>query len=316
MSRKHFKVNDAIKEIMDVTKRAPKSWGTIACKLDEISKEFEAISDESFSEFIENFSEEINIKPPMLWRYLMAGRAYQKLLVKMDNRHKMLSLEEIQDQPSADTVEILDKFSRVLPDAEYLDLAKEVLELKLKRDVLREIWSAIRPLLAEKETKRGRGRKSLEFNQELIDSRVYEKSKIIFNIMKNRPNILLGDQIKKFIYFSNDEYKNFDFVAVGRSKTNILTFHGIKIVEDLDVDFDTLERYKKYCNVLWLAFPEFLRDSPSEIKHLQNFNKIWASFKSVDIEDPDQTPNSDVQPSGLEFAVLDKMIPKGRSASV
>lgn len=106
----------------------------------------------SFSRWLEMFAQSLNIPKAVCWRYRTAARFYLKLLHQPRHRNRYKDnlvppLTGLPPQVSAESLELLAKLSRVIPDSFVADLGDRLLGGRLRREELRRTWQVARRAL-------------------------------------------------------------------------------------------------------------------------------------------------------------------------
>lgn len=145
-------------ELAALVRGKPRSWAQVGWVLDQAERTgyWEGRA-QSFSEWLTSTSSKIGMKDSSLWRYLTAGRYYQKLRETLQGRNiPCPPLEKLPETISPESLEILAKIERAAPKTLFEDVGERVLCGSVTRHELREIWKTYRPVL-EGRTARGRG---------------------------------------------------------------------------------------------------------------------------------------------------------------
>jgi hypothetical protein len=133
-------------------------WSVIGLLLDSIEKtRYWATKSPSFTQWLKNFAEDMGLKEASLWRYLMSYRyalqLYDDLLAK---GIPCPPLESLLEQLSAEHLEVFSKIARAAPESTTYELTQRLVQGKVTRTELRNLWHVFRPVLDGK-TARGSG---------------------------------------------------------------------------------------------------------------------------------------------------------------
>lgn len=129
-------------QLLSLAKKASLLWQQMAALMIQVEEEAlwqgEA---KSFTAWVKAMADKVELQESMLWRYLKAGRYYNQLRESPDPElAAMPALGEAACRVSPDSLELLDKISRVAPPEEAAKLAKSTLAGESGRDELREAW--------------------------------------------------------------------------------------------------------------------------------------------------------------------------------
>jgi len=249
-------------EINAITSGESRTWGQIShlllfveisryyCQKETTTHSFrdfaKPVPRQSFTSWLKSFAENTGINESTLWRYLSAGRYYQQLAGLDVLRHVSilsLPLNQISEDISPESLEILRKIARVAPTEHFISLVEKLLNGDVTRSDLRNVWEAYRPVL-EGENIRGRGPRPKQVVPEEIKRRekYYEATvgnallasdgkwidrfdprgyNVFFNISVNVPDI-------------SDSFE-FSAVAAVRAENGDVYLHGIEISKRLDL---------------------------------------------------------------------------------
>ena len=197
------------------------------------------------------------MKDSSLWRYLTAGRYYQKLRETLQGRNiPCPPLEKLPETISPESLEILAKIERAAPKTLFEDVGERVLCGSVTRHELREIWKTYRPVL-EGRTARGRGMTAPRINPG--DERQLEMQKeatALTALMSAGPE---WTEIKdaQFYYTIGDvpvpktglEKRAFDMLALVReTEDSPMIMMGVQIKT-----MTKINSLAWYCDRLWLT---------------------------------------------------------------
>lgn len=146
------------KELQTIENGESRNWGEISILIDAVeSTGYWHRDSDSFTEWLEKNAFRFGVKPPMLWRILTAGR-----FVRQAKEHfreigiAIPDIEKIPDNVGAESIELMAKIQRAIPEEIFTDLAQKVFAGQIKRSELKSMWESYRPVLAG-QTARGRG---------------------------------------------------------------------------------------------------------------------------------------------------------------
>ena len=144
-------------ELTAIKRGDARSWGRVSALLEQIdSSGYWSTESRSFTEWMEKYAENFGVKQSMLWRHLTSGRYLNKLRGDGKPRKFLIpSLDELPKSVGSESVEILAKLERTLPEKDFEKLLQRLLEGKARRSELRSMWETHRTGLGGK-TARGR----------------------------------------------------------------------------------------------------------------------------------------------------------------
>jgi hypothetical protein len=247
-------------EVAALIRRQPRSWAQVSWVLDQVERTgyWEGRA-QSFSEWLTSTAPKIGVKDSSLWRYLSAGRYYQKLRKTLRARNiRCPPLEKLPATLSPESLEILAKIERVVPEKLFEDVGERVLGGSVTRHGLREIWQTYRPVL-EGRTARGRGMTAPRINP--ADERQLEMQKeatALTTLMSAGPE-WTGIKDAQFYCTIGDvtvpkagpEKHAFDMLALVReTEDSSVMMMGVQIKTMTKVVF--IDSLAWYCDRLWL----------------------------------------------------------------
>lgn len=251
-------------EVAALARRQPRSWAQASWVLDQVERTgYWQGRAQSFSEWLESTAPKIGVKQSSLWRYLSAGRYYQKLRPVLRGRNVPCPpLEKLPETVSPENLEILAKLERVVPKKLFEYLAERVLGGTVERHELRDIWKTYRHVL-EGRTARGRGTTKPRVNP--ADARQIEMQRqatTLTTLMSSGPE-WTGINNPYFYYAmsqvsipkSGPKKDGFDMLALVRETEDspvMMIGVAVKTVIDTD-DVAMLDSLAWYCDRLWLA---------------------------------------------------------------
>jgi hypothetical protein len=251
-------------EVAALIRRQPRSWAQVSWILDQVERTgYWQGRAQSFSEWLESTAPKIGVKPSSLWRYLSAGRYYQKLRPVLRARNiPCPPLEKLPETVSPENLEILAKLERVVPRKPFQHLGERALSGSVARHELRDIWKTYRHVL-EGRTARGRGTAKPRVNP--ADARQIEMQRqatTLTTLMSSGPQWMGIDN--PYFYYAMSEVSipkagpkkdGFDMLALVReTEESPMMMIGVAvktvIASDVVVMLDSLAWY---CDRLWLA---------------------------------------------------------------
>lgn len=255
------------------------SWTELSRRLIEVQLDGSWINDSlstSFTSFVKNLSNETKINETLLWRYRLAGIFYNSIR----DRFKWPKIELLSDKVSPDSLEILGKLKRVLPDDMFVKFAKGVYDQTIKRDGLREAWILFKPALLGK-TSRG----SNTVTPKIVANANDPEQTYLLN-RAHFMNSLKSDDMEWCKYDEANHYRVFgetvlpseensyfpldvDAVVIVKGLTDLeIETHGIQYVTTFSKNLlANLEVQEKYFDKMWVA-------------STQSFDKPWINTRN------------------------------------
>lgn len=253
-------------EIEAITNGEHRTWGQISQLLLEIEnsnylqEEFswrrqqrleKGSRPQSLTAWVKSFSKGSGINISTLWRYLSAGR-YYKQLVSLDcikkQSNSSLPLDQLSDNVSAESLEILSKISRVSPDNEFIALAQKLLDGNVTRSELRDVWEAFRPVL-DGQTVRGQAYRPLISAPDEIKLRPNYFEALASNALLASNGILVdavGPKNHKVFFniapkcHNSNKIHEFNAVVAVKTKDMNVVLHGIEIITEISCEYSEL----------------------------------------------------------------------------
>ena len=144
-------------ELTAIKRGDARTWGKVSALLDQIDRSgYWYPESSSFTEWMNNNADIFGVKPSMLWRHFTSGRYLNQLRGDGKPRNFIIpTLDELPKSVGSESVEILAKLERILPEKDFESLLKRLLEGKVRRSELRSLWETHRGVLDGK-TARGR----------------------------------------------------------------------------------------------------------------------------------------------------------------
>jgi hypothetical protein len=247
-------------EVAALIRRQPRSWAQVSWVLDQVERAgyWEGRA-QSFSEWLTSTAAKIGMKESSLWRYLSAGRYYQKLRKALQGGNVPCPpLEKLPETISPESLEILAKIERVAPKKLFEDVGERVLGGSVTRHQLREIWQTYRPVL-EGRTARGRGMAAPRINPADERQREMQKEATALTTLTSAGPEWTGIKDAQFYRTIGDvtvpkagpEKHGFDMLALVReTEDSPVMMMGVQIKTMTKVVF--IDSLAWYCDRLWL----------------------------------------------------------------
>lgn len=243
-----------------------KLWGYCAHLLIKVQEE-ELWSEDSssFTDWIKKRTKEFGISESTLWRYLSAADYYDSYM------HHIIAAGikapkpiELTNEISPESLELLEKLSRVVPDNLHIEYLTDYMSGKLKREDLRKKWKAYKPALDGK-TARGKniaGRKeSLEADHIKPVGHAYltghaynvlalspEEHKQLGNIGPDLFKVLSKEDL------GTEGGSGTDLIGLSKDERGNLKIHSIEVKADTesktDIDFKAAQQISDFIWIL------------------------------------------------------------------
>jgi hypothetical protein len=231
----------------------------------------------SYTSFVKTFSKDSGINESLLWRYLGAGKYYNKIRGNFDWPELALLPESV----SPDSLEVLGKLERVLPEDDFKRLAMSIFNQTIKREELRNLWNMYRPVF-KGETARGSYKKIPSVDKDNIKQLgLLQYSQFVNSLIENSMCFSSNNGSNYYRVFSkmnlpkDGEYLislGIDVVVIGKDANTLdVKLHGIRYISEDDFKsfnemvFLNLTIQAKYFDFLWLASREDLLTDKFEI---------------------------------------------------
>jgi len=225
----------------------------------------------SFTEWLVSYSAKLGLKESSLWRYYRAAKYYKVLSMTLEKEGIFIpSLIHLENKVSPENLEIMAKIERVMPEPEFMKLAKSVLDGTIPRNDLRKTWFAYRQALGGR-TARGMGVQipiiSSPSPQEL--AHILE-GKILTALLASKGSCL-SDSLPSFFelfiqpipeLMPGERNPHIDAVVLVRiPPLNLLELHGIEIKSHnfrfSRQDIGQLKPLESYCDYAWVVFGSY-----------------------------------------------------------
>lgn len=234
---------------------------------------------DSFTRWLERNAFRFGVKPPMLWRRLTAGRFVRQIKERLESFGiELPNIECLSEHVGPESVELLAKIERAIPEDVFPDLARKVFLGEVTRAQLRSMWAAYKPVLGGK-TARGRGVLPPKINTTDPDQYNSLMEAMALDSLKAAGPVWSGHVKPKlyqvFFHVTPDGYKVahgsylFSAVAVIRPVSGDIEYHGfryceISILAKFQRDFSAAD----YCDYLWIMVPPQLFSESMKSKML------------------------------------------------
>ncbi|WP_379990697.1 hypothetical protein [Dongia soli] len=219
-------------------------------------------NERSFSAWLADIAEKLELNPSNLWRYYSAIRWYNETL---ENEHwdgtKLPPAISLSNTTSPENIELLAKLQRVLPDREFKELASKVVFGKVSRSAMREVWEIYRPALQGK-TARGRSSSAPRIDVE-NPTQMDAKWRADFVALIQHEASWTGAsdpslyKVIPAVSFYAEEGPKIEFDAVvllQRSPKTPLEFHGVKILPPSSrIPKRTAALLGQKCDFIWFV---------------------------------------------------------------
>ncbi len=198
-------------------------------------------------------SEQAHVKPASLWRFLSSVRIYDQLGELFS--HHGIPCPALTSSSSAENIELLGRLRRVMPIAAFLPAAAAVLENRMSRAALRNLWNDYKPVMQGK-TARGRGKPVLD-----PDIRAIRKSQVMSMVRSTPfwvpedclPDVPQHEILTQIVLLE----MTLDAVIIVRSSESAVLpeFHAVKIMDHSpdETEYELLSEVMEYCDALWFA---------------------------------------------------------------
>lgn len=276
-------------ELNAISRGDYRSWVEISSLLQAVDETgyWQKESAVSFTEWMNNQSPRFGVKQATLWRYLGAGKSYRELFEIMASSGEIPpDFASLPVSVSPESIEILSKLSRVVPENMLVNSFQGVLTGTLKRVELRARWESFRVLL-DGRTARGRNVEAPKVDLRQNRSRAAVLASNILDTLRNGPNDWTGiKQIEKYAvfpkvmaHFSDTPPLKIEFDAVAFIKPagETAQYHALEIRGNSRIDyFREINRYLPYFDFFWYVFPE-----PGNIPLLGGIPEVAGVLKTV-----------------------------------
>lgn len=264
---------DSIRAELDAIARGDhRSWIQISSLLQAVDGEgyWQQESASSFTEWMNNQPSRFGVKQATLWRYLGAGKSYWELFEIMACEGEPVpEFEILPANVSPESIELLSKLSRVVPEKMLIEFFRGVLAGTLRRVELRARWESFRPLL-DGRTARGRNVEAPKANLRDVRSRAAILVNSVMDTLRNGPSTWTGiKRVEKFSVFTrvrlpfSDHSRSiveFDAVALVKPFDENAQYHGIEIRgSKVGMLREPLYDYLPFFDFFWCLLPEFDR---------------------------------------------------------
>ena len=267
------------KELGAIERGEARTWGQVAVLLDEIdSCGYWHRDADSFTEWLGKHAHIFGVKPAMLWRHLTSGRYLKQLRDSAAAKNVSVpSLDLLPNSVSSESVELLAKLERIMPEADFQKLLARMLEGGARRAELRSLWEAYRPVLGGK-TARGRGvvvprinRDDPEQYQSLMEANFLSALKAAGSAWTGAAK---PERYEVYLHVTPEGKVAgrkilFPAVAMVKPKDGALEYHAVLFAPFLDRFREFLENLRVFPDYLWVIPRTSLRGGLTSNIHLE-----------------------------------------------
>ena len=260
-------------ELTAIANQERRTWGQISAFLHAFEQSGHWKNDaSSFTDWIARHARSLHAVESTLWRYLAVGRYYNKLRPQLLARHVVAPpLEELSSKFSPESFEILSKLERIAPYETFTDLADGLMQGRVTRAMLRSTWETFRPVL-EGKTARGRGVPIPRFDPENPAQFQSMFESMVIRTLSQSNAVWLGggeqDQVELFVHVgplpAQAPLKSVEIdivLMVSHSPSKEIYFSGVEVSGPFRKStIPKLEAQAQYCDLMWIAVPEYLAD--------------------------------------------------------
>jgi hypothetical protein len=186
---------------------SPQRWGAGASELLRLEESGAwRKTHGSLSFYIGDLARKENKTKSLFWRLLAAGREYNALRAKLDPEGRVFPpLESPDIKASPESLELVNKISRVAPSSIAETVQKKAMSGEISRRELRNLWLAYRPVLGG-QTARGRVDAPRYDENDISMRRALREANSLALISKGGPRWLGVDTayLYKVVYISSD----------------------------------------------------------------------------------------------------------------
>lgn len=314
-TKNHTEINEILASLGAGSKD---TWVKIAILLQQVELSgYWQYDYSSFSAWLHDAANILNLKVSLLWRYRRAATFYNKFY-QNQIIPKMIclpTLEHLSDV-SPDNIDILEKLSRVMPEKELIDLAIKVVAKQVGRRELLEKWQTLRVAL-DGRTARGKGVATPTLSKtDLEKGDVYIKDKVL-NILQNSAAQYLEIEtacsysVMRAISLKKLKQSRVDaLIMVRKVDSDEIEFHGVHIVtgNKHSVMKPSQLPSEECFDFTWLAFVAM--PSENEIANVpNNFGILCFSEENYStIRKACKSDKSGIEKAALMNALLNKFI--------
>ncbi|WP_320056480.1 hypothetical protein [Desulfuromonas thiophila] len=257
------------KELAAIEKGESRSWWAQSELLDAIESSgywHRDSNSDSFTSWLESNATRFGVKPPMLWRRLTAGRFVRQIKSRLEDAGiELPDLVKIGENVGPESVELLSKLERALPEDVFPDMARKVFSGDTTRAELKSMWATYRPVLGGK-TARGRGVLPPRINTTDPDQFNSLMEAMSLDSLKAAGPGWSGHSKPKlyqvFLHVTPDGYRVlrgsylFSAVVVIRTMDGDIEYHGFRYCAMSITDNSSKDQpAAAYCDFLWFMVP-------------------------------------------------------------
>jgi hypothetical protein len=255
-----------------------RSWIETGMLLDRAEKENTwDKSAGNFTNWMQKQANQCRLQRTTLWRYMSAGRSYERMRGDMAARGiELPPLDQLSDSVSAENIELLSKIGRAMPVSEADVLAQRILNGKVPRIELRGLWITYRAAF-DGRTAQGRGVEAPQIDYSQASSlRSLMQANVISAIRNGGRDWTGVPNPKVFRVFTDVELPSTgdlpDRLTIGVvvvlivPQTRQLEFHGIEILgpKVQRSELKAASRFAPYFDKLWVATPAGMVDATNK----------------------------------------------------
>ncbi len=252
-----------------------RSWCEIGLLIVRVENEQAWRNDaQTFTEWLVGFSAQLGLGQSNLWRY-RASVLYGLELLGIDLSCPDAQITAALSKTSADILEVLSKISRVAPPAMSARLAQDVLEQKVSRTDLREIWNVFKSGLPNQGTAKPTSQARNRATKRSGKANRLEWVSLLSALLRVGPGwIRPGKPISAHKLINDIAWTGADgaamaidaVVIVRWADTNDVTMHGILQRASISA-FIANPQIARYCDDVWLLSDTHTLDGglPDEI---------------------------------------------------
>lgn len=247
--------------------KGDRPWGALSLLLDSIENTgFWHRDSDSFTGWLEKNAFRFGVNPPMLWRILAAGRFVCQIRDRLIKKGILVpNLADMPDNVSPESVELLAKLERVIPEDAFPDLAHKVFSGQATRAELRFTWQTYRPALGG-QTARGRGVPIPRLNLKDPDQYNSLMEAMVLDALKVAGPSWSGHKTPSiyqvFLHVNPDGHRKlpgsylFSAVVVIKPMSGDIEYHGFRY-RPFSIAGSRAKEFPEttYCDFLWLMTP-------------------------------------------------------------
>ncbi len=255
------------KELGAIEKGESRPWGALSLLLDSIENTgYWHRDSDSFTGWLEKNAFRFGVNPPMLWRILAAGRFVCQIRDRLvDKGIAVPELQDVPDNVSPESVELLAKIERVIPEDAFPGLAHKVFSGQATRAELRSTWQTYRPALGG-QTARGRGVSIPRLNPKDPDQYNSLMEAMVLDALKAAGPVWSGHKMPSIyqvlLHVNPSGYRDlpgnylFSAVVVIKPMKGDIEYHGFRY-RPFAITGPRVKEFREtaYCDFLWFMTP-------------------------------------------------------------